>query len=387
MDKRISVLGSTGSIGVQTLEVARNCGLDIKGLAASKNIDLLEQQAREFRPEAVAVGDIVLAEVLRKRLSGTGIEVLQGPEGVTTIAGMDGVDMVLNAIVGIAGLAPTMEAVKKGTDIALANKESLVTAGSIVMREAKRNGAAVIPVDSEHAAVFQCLACGKAEEVSKIILTASGGPFRGMKKEELRGVTVEEALRHPNWSMGKKITVDSATLMNKGLEVIEARWLFGVEPDKIEVVVHPQSIIHSMVEFIDGSVIAQMSHPDMKMVIQYVLLYPERRRNNYCKLDFAENGCLTFEKPDYDAFPCLGLAFEALREGGTMPAVLNGANEAAVELFLKGLIGFEQIPALISEVMQKHLPIASPVLADIFEADRRARQQVYILAGQATGNG
>lgn len=376
MNKNISILGSTGSIGVQTLDVARNLGIKVSGLAANSNIDLLEVQAREFRPRAVAVGNDKLAAVLSQKLNGLGIEVLYGTQGMKEIASLDEADTVVTSIVGIAGLIPTMEAIRHHKNIALANKETLVTAGSLVTEEAARNGVKIFPVDSEHSAIFQCLAGNRMEDVLRLILTASGGPFRGRKPSEMKTIKVEDALKHPNWKMGSKITIDSATLMNKGLEVIEARWLFGIELNRISVLVHPQSIIHSMVEYMDGTVIAQLGSPDMRIPIQLALTYPERVCNQFPKLNLLKQKALTFEEPDYEAFPCLKLAFEALKAGGTMPAVMNGANEVAVSLFLKGKIGFSDIPGIISRVMNKHAVNINPVIEDIIEVDRWAREAV-----------
>jgi len=292
MVERISVLGSTGSIGVQTLDVAKNLNIKVEGLAANKNIELLEKQAWEFKPRIVAVMDENMAEVLRSRLKDTSIEVAGGVEGLKKVASVEGAQTVVSAIVGIAGLVPTMEAIKNGKNIALANKETLVTAGSIVMAEAQKRKVEIFPVDSEHSAIFQCLMGNNKEDVSKIILTASGGPFRGRKRDELKNVTVKEALKHPNWSMGSKITIDSATMMNKGLEVIEARWLFDVSLDRIEVLIHPQSIVHSMVEFRDGSIMAQLGSPDMRLPIQLALTYPKRLMNGFSKLDLIKNNTL-----------------------------------------------------------------------------------------------
>ena len=376
MAKSISVLGSTGSIGVQTLEVARNLGIRICALTANSNIDLLEIQAREFKPQLVSVGEPLLASELKHRLEGCGIDVFSGPEGMKAAAVINEADTVVTSVVGIAGLIPTMEAIRSGKNIALANKETLVTAGSIVMSEAAAHGVTIFPVDSEHSAIYQCLAGNRTQDVEKLILTASGGPFRGKSREELENVTVSQALKHPNWSMGSKITIDSATLMNKGLEVIEARWLFGFTPDRIKVTVHPQSIIHSMVEYTDGSVIAQLGSPDMRIPIQLSLTWPERAANNFSRLDLLKCGSLTFEEPDMDTFRCLSLAFEALKAGGTMPAVMNGANEVAVELFLKEKIGFCDIPKLIEKTMQAHCVNTKPDLDDIIEVDKWARKMV-----------
>lgn len=376
MADSIALLGSTGSIGVQTLDVARNLGIKVSALTAYSDIDLLEKQAREFRPPMVAIGDDTLAPELENRLKGLGIQVLSGPEGIRAAAAVDGVDKVVVAIVGIAGLLPTIEAIRNGRDVALANKETLVTAGHIVMAEAESRGVTVFPVDSEHSAVYQCLAGNRKQDVERLLLTASGGPFRGMGYDELRNVTAEQALKHPNWSMGSKITIDSATMMNKGLEVIEARWLFGFSPEKIRVLVHPQSIIHSMVEYKDGSVIAQLGQPDMRIPIQLSLTWPERCANEFPRLDLIKSGVLTFEEPDMEKFRCLRLAYDALEEGGTMPAVLNGANEAAVKLFLEGRIGFCAIPQLIEKTMLAHEVNTSPELDDIIEVDKWAKRMV-----------
>jgi len=376
MAQNIAVLGSTGSIGVQTLDVVRNLGIRVSALTAYSNVDLLEKQAREFRPRLVSVGDGVLAADLKDRLKGLKIEVLSGTDGIRAAAGIDGVDTVVVAIVGIAGLLPTVEAIRKGRKVALANKETLVTAGRIVMAEAERQGVTVIPVDSEHSAIFQCLAGNRRQDAERLLLTASGGPFRGKKYHELTDVTAAQALAHPNWNMGNKITIDSATLMNKGLEVIEARWLFGFAPDRIRVLVHPQSIIHSMVEYRDGSVIAQLGKPDMRIPIQLALTWPERCSNDFPKLDPIKCGPLTFEEPDTETFRCLRLAYDALEAGGTMPAVMNGANEAAVKLFLEGRIGFCDIPKLIEKAMLAHEVNTSPELDDIIEVDRWAKRLV-----------
>jgi len=376
MTGSISILGSTGSIGVQTLDVARNLGIRVAGLAANTSIDKLESQAREFLPEVVAVGDEKLAKVLAERLDDLDVEVIGGMEGFKRVASIESVDTVVTSIVGIAGLIPTMEAIKNKKNIALANKETLVTAGEIVMSEALKAGIKILPVDSEHSAIFQSLMGNNINDVSKIILTASGGPFRGKSSKDLENVTLAEALKHPNWSMGSKITIDSATLMNKGLEVIEAKWLFGLDIDKIKVIVHPQSIIHSMVEYVDGSVIAQLGSPDMRLPIQFALTYPDREHNNFSKLDLLKCGNLTFEEPDMETFPCLNLAFEALKIGATMPAVMNAANEEAVGLFLKEKIKFVDIPKAIEKVMSKHAIINNPTIDDILEVDLWARQKI-----------
>lgn len=376
MVKSISILGSTGSIGVQTLDVARNLNIKVEALSGNTNIDLLEAQAREFKPSMVAVRDVDAANVLKERLSDLGIEVAGGMEGLKRAASLECVDMVVVSIVGIAGLIPTMEAIENKKNIALANKETLVTAGSIVMKKAEEKGVKILPIDSEHSAVFQCLMGNNIEDVSKIILTASGGPFRNKTKEELEKVTVKEALKHPNWDMGSKITIDSATLMNKGLEVIEAKWLFGLPVDKIEVLVHPQSIIHSMVEYNDSSVMAQLGLPDMRLPIQFALRYPKRSVNGFPKLDFLKHNNLTFEMPDTEKFPCLRLSYEAIKAGGTMPAVMNAANEEVVSLFIGERINFIQIPQIIEKVMEKHQVKHNPSLEDIIEVDLWAREVV-----------
>ncbi|HEY9062378.1 MAG TPA: 1-deoxy-D-xylulose-5-phosphate reductoisomerase [Pseudobacteroides sp.] len=376
MAKNISILGSTGSIGTQSLDVARNLKIRVSGLSANGNLDLLEEQAREFMPKIVAINNDSLRDELKSRLKGLPIEVLSGLEGLKAVAAMDEVDTVVTSIVGIAGLIPTMEAIRKGKDIALANKETLVTAGSIVMSEAKKYNVNILPVDSEHSAIFQCLMGNNLNKVSKLILTASGGPFRGRTCEELMEVTLKDALKHPNWVMGSKITIDSASLMNKGLEVIEAKWLFDISADRIEVLIHPQSVIHSMVEYCDGSVMAQLGSPDMRIPIQFALTYPDRSDNEFSKLDLLKTRSLTFEEPDLNSFPCLGLAFDALKTGGTMPAVLNAANEVAVGLFLEEKIRFIDIPAIIEKAMEKHQKNKNPSLEDIIEVDRDTRDMI-----------
>lgn len=380
MARNISILGSTGSIGAQTLDVARNLGLKVLGLTANKNMDLLEKQIREFNPMAAAMYDETQASILAQRVKDLDTIVLAGMEGLKKVASINEVDTVVTSIVGIAGLIPTMEAIRKGKDIALANKETLVTAGAIVMEEAARHGVRILPVDSEHSAIFQCLMGNNIKNVAKLILTASGGPFRGKNISELKGVTLSQALKHPNWSMGSKITIDSATLMNKGLEVIEAKWLFGMEIENIEVVIHPQSIIHSMVEYVDGSVVAQMGSPDMRIPIQFALTYPQRASGSFSKLNLLESGPLTFERPDCNAFPCLELAFNAMKAGGTMPAVLNAANEVAVSMFLNEKISFIEIPEIIQRVMSRHVVNIMPNLDDIIEVDRWARAEASIAA-------
>lgn len=374
--KRVAVLGSTGSIGRMTLEVIlRNSDrFSVSGLAAGSNIDLLEEQINIFRPRVVAVADKEAALSLRKRV-GTRVEVCAGEEGITAVAGQTDADFVLAALVGFSGLVPALAAVRAGKSIGLANKEALVVAGDLVMDEAEKHGATILPVDSEHSAVFQCIEGHDRRYVSRIILTASGGPFLGMAREDLGRVEPEDALKHPNWSMGKKITIDSATLMNKGLEVIEASHLFGVGPQHVDVVIHPQSIIHSMVEFKDGGLLAQMSVPDMRGPIAYALAYPERLENTMPRLDLADMGTLTFQAPDTERFPCLGLAYEALGEGGTMLAVLNAANEVVVHAFLERRISFDSIPVIINDVMHSHSPAKVDGLGVVVEADGWARRR------------
>lgn len=377
MERRISILGSTGSIGVQTLDVARNLNIKVEGLSANSNIDLLEKQAREFNPLIVAVKEKDQGIILKERLKDTDIEVLTGIEGFNKVAAIESIDTVVTSVVGIAGLIPTMEAIKNKKNIALANKETLVTAGHLVMDCAKRNNVKIFPVDSEHSAIFQSLMGNNISEVEKIILTASGGPFRALTKEQLSNVTLEQALKHPNWNMGSKITIDSATMMNKGLEVIEAKWLFDIDVENIEVLIHPQSIIHSMVQYVDGSVIAQLGSPDMRIPIQFALTYPNRCDNNFSKLDFLKLANLSFEKPDLEKFTCLKLAFEALRIGGTMPTVLNGANEVAVNMFLNKKIDFIDIPYIVEKAMDSHQVIQNPNLEQIVQTDLWTRNLVF----------
>ena len=377
MAKIISVLGSTGSIGTQTLDVVSQAkNISIQGLTANTNIDLLEQQILQFKPIKVAVMDETKAKELKKRLQDQNIhiDVLSGIEGLREVATLKEVDTVVTSVVGMIGLIPTLEAIDKGKNIALANKETLVTAGEIVMKKAKEKGVMIYPVDSEHSAIFQCLRGNENEAISRIILTASGGPFRLKSKEALENVTVEDALKHPNWDMGQKISIDSATMMNKGLEIIEAKWLFDLDIDQIEVIVHPQSVIHSMVEFEDASMMAQLGNPDMRGPIQYALHYPHRKPSNIECLDFSKYKTLTFEEPDFIKFPCLGLALKSIKTGGTMPAVLNAANEVAVTAFLNREISFTQIPKLIHDTMKSHICINKPTLKQILDSDKWARQ-------------
>lgn len=375
--KKISILGSTGSVGRQTLDVVRENKdkFEVVAISANSSVDLLLEQIKEFRPKYVAVYNEASALRLKEMIpSDINIEVLPGMDGLKAISSLDEVDVLLTAIVGMIGLLPTLCAIRKGITIALANKETLVTAGSLVMSEAKKYGVDILPVDSEHSAIFQCLNGEKNREIEKLILTASGGPFRGKNREDLLQVTKNEALKHPNWSMGRKISIDSSTLMNKGLEVIEAKWLFDVDYTDIDVVVHPQSIVHSMVQFIDSSVIAQMGCPDMKLPIQYALSYPDRIENNFERLDFSKWSTLTFEKPDLETFPCLRLAYDSIKMGGTYSAVLNGANEVLVNEFLEDKIGFYDIPYYIEKTLEAHSSINEPTLEEILEADRWSRE-------------
>ena len=375
--KKIAILGSTGSIGTNSLEVISQLPdlFCVTYLTAHKNIDLLRQQIDRYHPKGVVILGDCSASVLRKLMNGT-TEVLSGEEGLQEIIRRDDVDMVISSLVGFAGLKPTIEAIKSGKTVALANKETMVVAGAVINRLLKKHGVRLIPIDSEHSAVLQCLVGENMANVARLILTASGGPFLNTPKEKLEHVTVEQALKHPNWKMGNKITIDSATLMNKGLEVIEAHWLFDLPPEKIDVVIHPQSIIHSMVEFVDGSIKAQLGVPDMKIPIQYALTYPDRKPSTYERLDFARLREMTFLEPDRDKFQCLNLAYRSIRMGGTAPAVLNAANEVAVESFLNGRIRFIDIPCLIAHALEEHRVIPDPDLDDVIEADRRTRDLV-----------
>ncbi len=376
--KKIAILGSTGSIGTQTLDIVRNYSeeLQVVALAAGSNVELLEKQIREFQPKVVAMWSEKAALELKQRISDLKVEVLNGMEGLLAIAVLSEVEVLVTAIVGMIGIRPTIEAIKAGKDIALANKETLVCAGHIIMPLAKEHNVAILPVDSEHSAIFQSLNGEPKNRISKILLTASGGPFRGKKREELQNMQVEDALKHPNWSMGRKITIDSSTLVNKGLEVMEAKWLFDVEPEQIQVVVHPQSIIHSMVEYVDGAVIAQLGIPDMKLPIQYALFYPDRRVMNEKKLDFFELQNMTFEKPDTETFYGLKLAYEALCSGGNVPAIYNAANEKAVALFLEKKISYLQIPEMIERSMSKISKIENPDVEQILETENRVYEYI-----------
>lgn len=373
--RNIAILGSTGSIGTQTLDVVRHVpGLKVWGLTAHENIDLLEKQVLEFEPVLVAVMNERKAEELSMRLSGRTVKVLAGLEGLVQVATMAEIDTVVTSVVGNVGLKPTFAAIQAGKDIALANKETLVSAGELMINAVKQYQVNMYPVDSEHSAIFQCLQGNSGNPISRLLLTASGGPFRGRTQNELKHVTAADALKHPNWSMGKKISIDSATLMNKGLEVIEAKWLFDVELSQIEVLVHPQSIVHSAVEYEDHSIIAQLGEHDMRVAIQYALTYPQRVVNPYPKVDFTVRNNLTFEKPDMETFRCLKLAYQAIETGGTMCAVLNGANEVAVERFLAGEIGFLDIAVVIERTMQAHTVIYQYSLEDLLAADAWAKQ-------------
>lgn len=378
---KLSLLGSTGSIGTQTLQVVENLRaqgeqVEVSVLAAGSSVKLLEEQARKYHPQAVAVYDETAALSLRESLRDTGIPVLSGLEGLCQAASWEGANVVLNAVVGMVGLQPTLAAIRAGKTLALANKETLVAGGALVMEEAKRHGVSILPVDSEHSAIFQCLqGCPGEDALEKLILTASGGPFFGRSREELTHVTREQALRHPNWDMGAKITIDSATMMNKGLEVIEASWLFGVPEDRIDVVVHRESIVHSMIQYRDRGVIAQLGVPDMALPIQYALTYPRRLPSPAGELKLWELSRLTFYQLDGEAFPCLELCREALRRGGLVPAAANGANEQAVALFLEGKIGFLDIPRLVESAMDRQAA-GEVTLENVLAADREARKLV-----------
>lgn len=374
--KKISILGSTGSIGKQTLDVVRENRdkFEVVAISANSSVDLLLDQIKEFRPKYVAVYQEESYKKLKENIpAGIDIEVLCGMEGLKEISTLDGLDILLTAVVGMIGLEPTLAAIDKGIDIALANKETLVTAGKLVMDLAYKKGVKILPVDSEHSAIFQSLQGENYKSIDKVILTASGGPFRGKNRNDLLKVTKNEALKHPNWDMGRKISIDSATLMNKGLEVIEAKWLFGVDRQQIDVVVHPQSIIHSMVQFDDSSVIAQLGCPDMKLPIQYALGYPNRISNGYERLDLAKLATLTFENPDLETFPCLKLAYDSLDRGGTYCAALNAANEILVNEFLEDKIGFYDIPYFIEQVLESHKSIENASLEEILEVDKWSR--------------
>lgn len=369
--KRIGILGSTGSIGTQALEVVRESKEEkVVALAAAANIELLEKQIREFFPKIVCVFEEEKAKLLKENIKDLETKVVSGMEGLLEIAQLEEMDILVTALVGMIGIKPTIKAIEAGKDIALANKETLVTAGHLIMPLAKEKGVKILPVDSEHSAIFQSLQGASEREIERILLTASGGPFRGKTRKEMEAVTLEDALKHPNWAMGRKITIDSATMVNKGLEVMEAKWLFGVKSEQIEVVVQPQSIIHSMVEFVDGGIIAQLGTPDMKLPIQYALTYPKRRYLKGERLDFAALGKITFEAPDKENFLGLELAYQAMKKGGSMPTVFNAANEFAVKCFLEHKIKFLQIPEWIEMAMQKHRNIENPSIEEILDTEK-----------------
>lgn len=382
--KSISVLGSTGSIGRQTLDVVSRFPdkFRIVGLAAGQNICLLKEQIQKFKPRVVSVQDMKDSSLLRRELHSEYTEILWGERGADAVAAHPDADLVVSAMVGASGLMPTLSAVKSGKNVALANKEVLVMAGGIFTKEAAKRGVKILPLDSEHSALFQAMGNSKKEFVKRLILTASGGPFLNTPKEKLEDVTVESALNHPTWKMGRKITVDSATLINKGLEVIEARWLFGVPPEMISVWIHPQSVVHSMVEYIDGSVIAQMSVPDMRIPIAYALSYPERISLKCKKASPKTFGELTFQDADFDRFPALGLAYEALAKGGTMPAVMNAANEIAVNAFLEGRLKFSGIVELVKQVMELHTPLSGDTIEEVLDSDAWARKASNLMIDQ-----
>ena len=383
MKKGVAILGSTGSIGTQALEVIQENPelFQVEVLTAQRNADLLIEQARKFQPNAVVIADTDQYQKVKDALNPLDIKVFGGSESLEQVVEMDSIDIVLTALVGFSGLRPTIKAILAKKQIALANKETLVVAGELITQLAKENAVNLYPVDSEHSAIFQCLAGEWHNPIEKIVLTASGGPFRGRKKEELSQITKEQALKHPNWTMGAKITIDSATLMNKGLEVIEAKWLFHLQPNQIEVIVHPQSIIHSLVQFEDGSMKAQMGLPDMKLPIQYALGYPQRIPSNFPRFSFLQYPQLTFETPDKETFRCLDLAYQAMNIGGTMPCVLNAANEIAVSLFLKDQITFLGIADLVEKMMEHHTLIQQPTLEDYLETDAQVRQAALQLMG------
>ena len=379
--KKVCILGSTGSIGSNALNVIRSLkkfGYDIEVtyLTTNSQTDKLAEQVKEFSPKGIVILDAVKAKEFKDKYSFPDLEIITGEEGLCDITSRYDYDLLISSLVGFAGLKPTIGAIKTGKTIALANKETLVVAGEMINKLLKENDTTLIPIDSEHSAILQCIVGEDTASVEKIILTASGGPFRTKSIEEMRKTSVKEALNHPNWNMGAKITIDSATLMNKGLEVIEAHWLFNISHEKIEVVVHPQSIIHSMVEFTDGSIKAQMGIPDMKIPIQYAITYPERVKSDFTRLDFSKYNTLTFEEPDHEKFECLKLAFEVLKKGGTYPAVLNAANEVAVDLFIKEKIGFLDIPAIINKCLDSHENRNNFTLEDIIDIDRETRESI-----------
>lgn len=381
--KKIAILGSTGSIGTQTLEIVReNSELQVVALAAGSNVELMERQIREFRPAVAAMWKEEAAEELKKRVADLEVKIVSKMDGLLEIATLESVEILVTALVGMIGIRPTIAAIEQGKDIALANKETLVTAGHLIMPLAQKKGVSILPVDSEHSAIFQSMRGEKKEQVEKILLTASGGPFRGRKREELTQIQPRDALKHPNWSMGRKITIDSSTLVNKGLEVIEAKWLFDLTLEQIQVVIHPQSIIHSMVQYRDGGIIAQLGTPDMKLPIQYALFYPDRMPMKGKRVNFYELGTMTFEKPDISTFEGLALAYEAARIGGSMPTVYNAANEKAVSLFLEGKISYLGITELISDAMKHHQVIYNPNLEEILKTEQESYQYINEVVGK-----
>lgn len=385
--RALTILGSTGSIGTQALEVVQNLPGEFRvvALSAHRNVQLLANQARQFKVEAVALADPKGADELRDRLAGSGIVVKIGRAGLLEIAGRDDIDLCLNGLVGGAGMAPTMAALEAGVDVALSNKESLVMAGALITALQQEKGTRLLPIDSEHSAIWQCLAGEDRSQVRRLVLTGSGGPFRTRTREDMSRVTREQALRHPNWDMGPKITIDSATMMNKGLEVIEARWLYDMPPERIDIVIHPQSIIHSLVEFVDGSVKAQLGVPDMKIPIQYALTYPDHRPADWPRLDLAAVGELTFEEPDLEKFPCITLAYDALVRGGSAPAALNLANDLAVQAFLDEQLAFDGIPRVLERVLGEHPFIEKPTMADLEELQAWTKRYVSkTLSAEAT---
>jgi 1-deoxy-D-xylulose-5-phosphate reductoisomerase len=373
--KRVAILGSTGSVGTSALDVAAHLGLRVTGLAANTKAKAVHEQVLRFKPSRAAMGDPAACDELKTLLNGSSTKLLRGPEGVRAVASAEDVDIVLCAISGAAGLPAVLEAAEKGKTLALANKESMVMAGPLLLEAVRRSGAKIVPVDSEHSAIFQALRSGTSKEVRKVFLTASGGPFARTPKAEFASITPEMALKHPTWTMGGKITIDSATMFNKALEIVEAKWLFGLEPGQIEVLVHPQSIVHSMVEFVDGSVVAQLGLPDMRTPIQYAFTWPERAEGNVKRLDLAQVKTLTFDAPDLEKFPSLKLGYKAAEAGGTMGAVLNAANEVAVELFMARRIPFPAVFEIVARVMDRHAVVAEPTLDEVLRADAWARQE------------
>lgn len=375
--KKIGILGSTGSIGTQTLDIVRKeSDLQVVSMAAGSNVELMEKQVREFRPQVVAMWTEEAAKDLRMRLADLPVKIVFGMEGLLEVSTVEEMEVLVTGIVGMIGIRPTIAAIEHGKSIALANKETLVTAGHIIMPLAAEKGVSILPVDSEHSAIFQSMNGERKDRVSKILLTASGGPFRGKTRAELETMTVEDALKHPNWSMGKKVTIDSASLCNKGLEVMEAKWLFDVELDQIQVLIHPQSIVHSAVEYADGGIMAQLGVPDMKLPIQYALFYPDRRPMDNGRVDFFRLKQLTFEEPDTDTFRGLALAYKAARRGGSLPTVFNAANEKAVSLFLQKKIKFLQIPEIIEAAMEAHTVVEHPTVEQILEAEAAAYEYI-----------